>query len=216
MAKSIKKQDPEYCYSEKCDIIDELFDKYCVEYPRCYRMSDMFKYDFSEDTFTMKCEAYTVKIQQDGWMNVSTEPNCGIGELDIEILSRIVEIKDELIECLEIINNIEVKGELMSVIKEMKSGNWNGDTTPDGNPCYVDTTFGYGLIIVNDKDKDLLYVQGANDYSDDFKLEYDDYYCDSAEEIYETVNDIVKSWVKYIHKNKDRLDNIIELNKNCR
>ena len=93
MAKSIKKQDPEYCYSEKCDIIDELFDKYCVEYPRCYRMSDMFKYDFSEDTFTMKCEAYTVKIQQDGWMNVSTEPNCGIGELDIEILSRILSAK---------------------------------------------------------------------------------------------------------------------------
>ena len=48
------------------------------------------------------------------------------------------------------------------------------------------------------------------------ELEYDDYYCDTAEEIYETVNDIVKSWVKYIHKNKDRLDNIIELNKNCR
>ena len=25
-------------YSQKCDIMDELFDKYCVKYPRCIRM----------------------------------------------------------------------------------------------------------------------------------------------------------------------------------
>ena len=210
----------DFYYSKKCDIIDELFDKYCVKYPRCIRMSDMFKYDFSDGTFTMKCEAYTVTVMQDGWINVSTERNCGIGEVDIEILSRIVEIKDELLECLEIINNIEVKEELTDVIKEMKSGNWNGDFDNDDNPCCypydVESKFGYGGIrITYDKDEESFIVEGGNDYSSDFKLEYDGNYCESAEEIYETVNDIVKSWVKYIHKNKDRLHNIIELNKNC-
>ena len=203
-----------YCYSEKCDMIDELFDKYCVKYPRCIRMSDMFKYDFSDGTFTMKCEAYTVTVMQDGFMNVSTAKNCGIGEVDIEMLSRIIEIKDELLECLEIINNIEVKEELTDVIKEMQSGNWNGTTTPDGNPyCYPDLVgycFGYGGICIKyDKDEESFIVEGGSDYSSDFKLEYDGNYCESAEEIYETVNDIVKSWVKYIHKNKERMDKAI-------
>ena len=204
----------DFYYSKKCDIIDELFDKYCVKYPRCIRMSDMFKYDFSDGTFTMKCEAYTVTVMQDGWINVSTERNCGIGEVDIEILSRIVEIKDELLECLEIINNIEVKEELTDVIKEMKSGNWNGDFDNDDNPCCypydVESKFGYGGIrITYDKDEESFIVEGGNDYSSDFKLQYDGNYCDSAEEIYETVNDIVKSWVKYIYNNKEKMDEAI-------
>lgn len=196
-------------YSQKCDIMDELFYNNCIEYPRCDRMSDMFKYDFSDGNFTMKCEAYTVTVMKDGFMNVSTSKNCGIGELDIEILGEIIEIKDELLECLEIINHIEVKGELECVIKEMKSDNWNGDTTTDGNPCYVDTTFGYGLDITYKKDEESFIVQGANDYSSKFKLEYDGDYCESAEEIYETVNDIVKSWVIYIYNNKERMDKAI-------
>ena len=195
-------------YSQKCDIMDELFDKYCVKYPRCIRMSDMFKYGFSDGTFTMKCEAYTVTVMKDGFINVSTAKNCGIGEVDIEFLSSILEIKDELLECLEIINHIEVKGELECVIKEMKSGNWNGTTT-DGNPCYDDTTFGYGLNITYNKDKESFIVNGANDYSSKFKLEYKGCYCESAEEIYETVNDIVKSWVIYIYNNKERMDEAI-------
>ena len=199
----------DFYYSQKCDIIDELFYMNSVEYPRCDRMSDMFKYDFSDGNFTMKCEAYTVTVMQDGFMNVSTAKNCGIGEVDIEILSRIIEIKDELLQSLEIINHIEVKGKLEGVIKEMKSGNWNGDTTHDGNPFYVDTTFGYGLNITYKKDEESFIVQGANDYSSKFKLEYDDYYCDSAEEIYETVNDIVKSWVIYIYNNKEKMDEAI-------
>ena len=204
----------DFYYSKKCDIIDELFDKYCVKYPRCDRMSDVFKYDFSDGTFTMKCEAYTVTVMQDGWINVSTERNCGIGEVDIEILSRIVEIKDELLECLEIINNIEVKEELTDVIKEMKSGNWNGDFDNDDNPCCypydVESKFGYGGIrITYDKDEESFIVEGGNDYSSDFKLEYDGNYCESAEEIYETVNDIVKSWVKYIYNNKEKMDEAI-------
>ena len=199
----------DFYYSQKCDMIDELFDKYCVEYPRCYRMSDMFKYDFSDGNFTMKCEAYTVTVMQDGFMNVSTAKNCGIGEVDIEILGEIIEIKDELLQSLEIINHIEVKGKLDGVIKEMKSGNWNGDTTHDGNPFYVDTTFGYGLNITYKKDEESFIVQGANDYSSKFKLEYDGDYCESAEEIYETVNDIVKSWVIYIYNNKEKMDEAI-------
>ena len=196
-------------YSQKCDIIDELFYNNCIQYPRCDRMSDMFKYDFSDGNFTMKCEAYTVTFMKDGFMNVSTAKNCGIGELDIEVISSILEIKDELLESLEIINHIEVKGELDGVIKEMKSDNWTGDTTPDGNPCYVDTTFGYGLNITYKKDEESFIVNGANDYSSDFKLEYKGYYCESAEEIYETVNDIVKSWVIYIYNNKERMDKAI-------
>ena len=199
----------DYYYSQKCDIIDELFYMNSVEYPRCDRMSDMFKYDFSDGNFTMKCEAYTVTVMQDGLMNVSTAKNCGIGEFDIEILSRIIEIKDELLQRLEIINHIEVKGELECVIKEMKSDNWNGDTTTDGNPCYLDTTFGYGLNITYKKDEESFIVQCANDYSSKFKLEYDGDYCESAEEIYETVNDIVKSWVIYIYNNKEKMDKAI-------
>lgn len=196
-------------YSQKCDIIDELFYKNCIEYPRCDRMSDMFKYDFSNGNFTMKCEAYTVTVMQDGFMNVSTARNCGIGELDIEILGEIIEIKDELLQCLEIINHIEVKEELTDVIKEMQSGNWNGDTTPDGNPCYVDTTFGYGLNITYKKDEESFIMQGANDYSSKFKFEYDGYYCKTSEGIYEMVNDIVKSWVIYIYNNKENMDEAI-------
>lgn len=196
-------------YSQKCDIIDELFYNNCIEYPRCDRMSDMFKYDFSDGNFTMKCEAYTVTVMKDGFMNVSTSKNCGIGELDIEILGEIIEIKDELLQSLEIINHIEVKVELEGVIKEMKSGNWNGETTPDWNPCYVDTTFGYGLNIKYKRDEESFIVQGANDYSSKFKLEYDGDYCESAEEIYETVNDIVKSWVIYIYNNKEKMDEAI-------
>lgn len=196
-------------YSQKCDIIDELFYNNCIQYPRCDRMSDMFKYDFSDGNFTMKCEAYTVTFMKDGFMNVSTAKNCGIGELDIEIISCILEIKDELLQCLEIINHIEVKGELMDVIKEMKSDDWNGTTTPDGNPCYVDTTFGYGLNITYKKDEESFIVQGANDYSSKFKLKYKGCYCESSEEIYETVNDIVKSWVIYIYNNKERMDEAI-------
>lgn len=199
----------DFYYSQKCDIIDELFYMNSVEYPRCDRMSDMFKYDFSDGNFTMKCEAYTVTVMQDGFMNVSTAKNCGIGEVDIEILSRIIEIKDELLQSLEIINHIEVKGKLEGVIKEMKSGNWNGDTTPDGNPFYVDTTFGYGLNITYKKDEESFIVQGANDYSSKFKLEYDGDYCETSEEIYETVNDIVKYWVIYIYNNKENMDEAI-------
>lgn len=199
----------DFYYSQKCEIIDELFYNNCIQYPRCDKMSDMFKYDFSDGNFTMKCEAYTVTVMQDGFMNVSTARNCGIGEFDIEFLSSIIEIKDELLECLEIINHIEVKGELEDVIKEMQSSNWNGDTTTDGNPCYVDTTFGYGLIIVNDKDKESFIVNGANDYSSEFKLEYKGCYCKTSEEIYETVNDIVKSWAIYIYNNKERMDEVI-------
>ena len=196
-------------YSQKCDIMDELFYNNCIQYPRCERMSDMFKYDFSDGNFTMKCEAYTLTVMKDGFINVSTARNCGIGEFDIEFLSSIIEIKDELLESLEIINHIEVKGELMDVIKEMKSGNWTGDTTTDGNPCYVDTTFGYGLNITYKKDEESFIVQGANDYSSNFKLEYKGCYCESSEEIYETVNDIVKSWVIYIYNNKERMDEAI-------
>ena len=199
----------DFYYSQKCDIIDELFYMNSVEYPRCDRMSDMFKYDFSDGNFTMKCEVYTVTVLQDGFMNVSTAKNCGIGEVDIEILSRIIEIKDELLQSLEIINHIEVKGKLEGVIKEMKSGNWNGDTTPDGNPFYVDTTFGYGLNITYKKDEESFIVQGANDYSSKFKLEYDGDYCETSEEIYETVNDIVKYWVIYIYNNKENMDEAI-------
>lgn len=215
----MKKQDS--YYSQKCEMIDELFDKYCVKYPRCIRMSDMFKYDFSDGNFTMKCEAYTVTFMQDGFMNVSTARNCGIGELDIDIISRIIEIEDELLICLEIINNIEVKEELIDVIIEMKSGNWNGDFDNDDNPCCypydIESKFGYGGIrITYDKDEESFIVEGGNDYSSDFKLEFNGDYCKSLEEIYETVNDIVKSWVIYIHKNQDRLDHIIEENKKCR
>ena len=199
----------DFYYSQKCDIIDELFYMNSVEYPRCDRMSDMFKYDFSDGNFTMKCEVYTVTVLQDGFMNVSTAKNCGIGEVDIEILSRIIEIKDELLQSLEIINHIEVKGKLEGVIKEMKSGNWNGDTTPDGNPFCVDTTFGYGLNITYKKDEESFIVQGANDYSSKFKLEYDGDYCETSEEIYETVNDIVKYWVIYIYNNKENMDEAI-------
>lgn len=196
-------------YSQKCEIMDELFYNNCIQYPRCEKMSDMFKYDFSDGNFTMKCEAYTVTFMKNGWMNVSTAKNCGIGEFDIEFLSSIIEIKDELFESLEIINHIEVKGELECMIKEMKSGNWNGDTTPDGNPFYVDTTFGYGLNITYKKDKESFIVQGTNDYSSKFKLKYDGYYYKTSEGIYEMVNDIVKSWVIYIYNNKEKMDEVI-------
>ena len=88
-------------YSQKCEIMDELFYKNCIQYPRCDRMSDMFKYDFRDGNFTMKCEAYTLTVMKDGFINVSTARNCGIGEYDIEFLSSILEIKDELLICLE-------------------------------------------------------------------------------------------------------------------
>ena len=94
-------EDPEYSYSEKCSIINEFFEKYDVTYIKGNSPAEWFDFDFSEDTFTMKCEAYTIKIKTDGWINVSTEPNCGIGEFDIEFLSKIVYVKDELIECIE-------------------------------------------------------------------------------------------------------------------
>ena len=60
----------DFYYSQKCEIIDELFYNNCIQYPRCDKMSDMFKYDFSDGTFTMKCEAYTVTVMQDGWMKL--------------------------------------------------------------------------------------------------------------------------------------------------
>lgn len=90
-----------YSYSEKCSIINEFFEKYDLTYLRGKEPSDYFDFDFSDETFTMKCEAYSIEIQTDGYINVRTEPGFGIGEFDIEFIHNLNDIKDELIECIE-------------------------------------------------------------------------------------------------------------------
>ena len=94
-------------YGEKCSLIDEFFEKKDLTYLRGDAPSEWFCYDFNENTFTMESDCYYIQIQPDGWINVSTQPDCGIGEFDIDFIYDLNRIKDELIEYLK--NNYMLK-----------------------------------------------------------------------------------------------------------
>ena len=45
--------------------------------------------------------AYNIKIKPDGWIGISTKrDDCFISESDLDFISKVINIKDKLVECL--------------------------------------------------------------------------------------------------------------------